>query len=116
MPLMFMSSSTFLNPLFFWRYSRMSFAVAAPTPGSFSRSACVAVEEVVRRDPEVILASWCGRKVDLDAVRSRPGWEQIAAVRTGRIYEIDGGSVLAPGPSIMVGLRQVHEIIQNCLM
>ncbi len=76
----------------------------------------VAAEEVVRRDPEVILASWCGRKVDLDAVRSRPGWEQVAAVRTGRIYEIDGGSVLAPGPSIMVGLRQVHEIIQNCLM
>jgi iron complex transport system substrate-binding protein len=71
--------------------------------------------EVARRDPQIILASWCGKPVEIEAIRSRPGWDRISAVRTGRIYELDGGSILAPGPSVMAGLRQVHEIIQDYL-
>ncbi len=43
---------------------------------------------------------------------ARPGWEGITAVRLGQVYELDGADVLAPGPSLMVGLRQIHEIIQ----
>ncbi|PYM96938.1 MAG: cobalamin-binding protein [Candidatus Rokuibacteriota bacterium] len=67
---------------------------------------------VVERDPEIILASWCGKPVDPALIACRPGWEQIAAVRAGRIHEIDGADILAPGPSLMVGLRRIHEIIQ----
>jgi iron complex transport system substrate-binding protein len=75
----------------------------------------VAPDEAIRRDPEIILASWCGKKVDVDAIRSRPGWDRVSAVRAGRIYEIDGSDILSPGPSVMAGLRRVHEIIQDCL-
>jgi iron complex transport system substrate-binding protein len=71
--------------------------------------------EVVRRDPEIILASWCGKPVDVEAIRGRPGWKQITAVRRGRIHEIQGGDILAPGPSLMVGLRRIHEIVQQSL-
>ena len=74
----------------------------------------VDADEVVRRDPEIILASWCGKKVDVESIRARPGWDAISAVRAGRIYEVDG-SILSPGPSVMAGLRQVHEIIQESL-
>ena len=69
-------------------------------------------EDVIRRDPEVILASWCGKPVDVGAIASRPGWERISAVQARQIHEIDGGDVLSPGPSLMVGLRRIHEIIQ----
>ena len=69
-------------------------------------------DEVVRRDPELILASWCGKPVDTRAIAGRPGWAGITAVRAGRIHEIDGADVLAPGPSLMVGLRRIHELIQ----
>lgn len=68
--------------------------------------------DVVRRDPEVILASWCGKPVDREAIASRPGWDQIGAVQRGEIHELDGADVLSPGPSLMVGLRRIHEIIQ----
>ena len=68
--------------------------------------------EVVRRDPEVILASWCGKPVDASAIAARPGWDGVSAVRNGQIHEIDGSDVLSPGPSLMVGLRRIHEIIQ----
>jgi iron complex transport system substrate-binding protein len=68
--------------------------------------------EVVRRDPQVIAASWCGRRVDLDAIRRRPGWEGIDAVRAGRIYALPAADVLVPGPSLLHGLRTLHEIVQ----
>jgi iron complex transport system substrate-binding protein len=71
--------------------------------------------EVIRRDPEIILASWCGKPVDVDAIRAREGWQGVAAVREGRVYEIDGDDILSPGPSLMMGLRRVHEIIQAAI-
>jgi iron complex transport system substrate-binding protein len=69
--------------------------------------------EVVRRDPQIILASWCGKPVDAAAIRGRPGWDGISAVKEGRIHELDGADILSPGPSVMVGLRQIHEIVQT---
>jgi iron complex transport system substrate-binding protein len=70
-------------------------------------------EDVVRRDPEIILASWCGKPVDREAIAARPGWQAVTAVSRGEIHEIDGADVLSPGPSLMVGLRQIHDIIQR---
>jgi iron complex transport system substrate-binding protein len=72
----------------------------------------VSTEEVVRRDPQIILASWCGKPVARDAIARRPGWHSISAVKAGEIHELDGGDVLAPGPSLMVGLRRIHEVVQ----
>jgi len=71
--------------------------------------------EVIRRDPEIILASWCGKPVDVAAIGSRPGWERISAVRAGRIHEVDGADILSPGPSLLAGLRHIHEIVQEGL-
>ncbi|HXG03648.1 MAG TPA: ABC transporter substrate-binding protein [Candidatus Binatia bacterium] len=77
-----------------------------------ARERIVSAEEVIRRDPQIILASWCGRPVDLAAIAGRPGWDRISAVRAGQIHALDGADVLAPGPSLMVGLRRIHDIIQ----
>jgi iron complex transport system substrate-binding protein len=78
-----------------------------------ARGRVVDPAEVVRRDPQIILASWCGKPVDRDAIARRPGWEAVAAVRAGQVHELDGADVLAPGPSLMVGLRRIHEIVQG---
>jgi iron complex transport system substrate-binding protein len=69
--------------------------------------------QVVARDPQIVLASWCGKPVDTAAIASRPGWDRITAVRAGQIHEIDGEEILSPGPSLMAGLRRIHEIIQT---
>jgi iron complex transport system substrate-binding protein len=68
--------------------------------------------EVLARDPQIILASWCGKPVDVEAIARRPGWREVTAVRDGQIHELDGADVLSPGPSLLVGLRKIHEIIQ----
>ena len=78
-----------------------------------ARGRIVGPEEVVRRDPEIILASWCGKPVDAAAIAGRGGWSNVAAVRAGRIYELAGEDVLSPGPSILHGLRRIHDIIQE---
>ena len=72
----------------------------------------VASEAVVQRDPQIILASWCGKPVDPEQIKRRPGWAAIAAVRTGQIHEIEGADILSPGPSLVHGVRRIHEIIQ----
>ena len=63
-----------------------------------ARERVVDPAEVVRRDPQVIVASWCGKPADLAAIAARPGWDRISAVRGGRIHEMDGADILSPGP------------------
>lgn len=72
----------------------------------------VSAGDVVARDPQIILASWCGKPLDAGAVAARPGWERITAVAKREIHEIPGEDVLAPGPSLVHGLRRMHELIQ----
>jgi iron complex transport system substrate-binding protein len=51
--------------------------------------------------PDVILASWCGKRVVPDRIRNRPGWSDIPAVRNGRIVEIKSPLILQPGPAAL---------------
>jgi len=67
---------------------------------------------VAERNPDVIIASWCGRKMNRETIRSRPGWGATSAVRNGHIYEIKGAYILQPGPaSLTEGVRQIHTIL-----
>jgi iron complex transport system substrate-binding protein len=70
--------------------------------------------EVAARDPEVILASWCGRKVNVKQMIARPGWAETSAVRNGHVYEIKSAIILQPGPaSLTEGVRQMHAILAS---
>jgi iron complex transport system substrate-binding protein len=51
--------------------------------------------------PDVIIASWCGKKVVPDRIRKRPGWSEIPAVRNDRIVEIKSALILQPGPAAL---------------
>ena len=74
----------------------------------------VSDDAVRSANPEVIIASWCGRKVSKEKIRSRAGWESIDAVRSGHIYEIKSTYILQPGPaSLTEGVRQLHAILSH---
>jgi iron complex transport system substrate-binding protein len=65
-------------------------------------------ETVRERAPDIILASWCGKKVSLDRIRQRPGWHEIPAVRDRRIVEIKSPLILQPGPAALTdGLEAI---------
>ena len=66
--------------------------------------------EVFRRNPQVIFASWCGMKVDFDAIHARPGWQNMRAIRNRHVYEIPSSCILQPGPAALTdGVRIIHE-------
>jgi len=68
--------------------------------------------EVARREPEVVIGSWRGEKVDFGRIRSRPGWERVPALRRGKLFEIDSALILQPGPAALTaGLARLHEIL-----
>ncbi len=70
--------------------------------------------EVVRRAPDIIVGSWCGKKFQPAQVRARTGWETIPAVRHGYLYEIKSCDILQPGPAALTdGVRQLHVIVQR---
>jgi iron complex transport system substrate-binding protein len=68
--------------------------------------------EVVRRAPDMILGSWCGKKFRPERVAARPGWHAIPAVRDGELHEIKSAIILQPGPAALTdGLAEVHRLI-----
>jgi len=67
---------------------------------------------VIARDPEIIVASWCGKAMKKRTIVERPGWDAVSAVRHDRIHEIKSTYILQPGPaSLTEGVRQLHAII-----
>lgn len=66
-----------------------------------ARDRIVSQDEVLARRPEVILASWCGKKVVPARIAGRPGWDGLPAVRQGRIHEIKAPLILSPGPAAL---------------
>lgn len=72
--------------------------------------------DVAARDPEVIIASWCGKAVKKSLIRERPGWSEVAAVRQGHVYEVKSTYILQPGPaSLTEGIRQLHYLIARSI-
>lgn len=69
---------------------------------------------VIGRNPQVIVASWCGKAMKRRTIVERPGWDRIDAVRDGHIYEIKSTYILQPGPaSLTEGVRQLHAIVER---
>ncbi|WP_428826105.1 cobalamin-binding protein [Azonexus sp. IMCC34842] len=67
--------------------------------------------EVVGRDPEIIIGSWCGKHFRPEHIAARPGWTDVSAVRSGRMHEIKSAIILTPGPvAISEGLPQLLAI------
>ena len=70
---------------------------------------------VIARNPDVIVASWCGKAVKKRTIVERPGWDRVNAVRDDRIHEIKSTYILQPGPaSLTDGVRQLHAILSAC--
>lgn len=78
--------------------------------GRRSRDRIVAPYEWINAKPDVILASWCGKPVQMDQIRSRPGSQAVPAIQNGRIYEVDG-TVLQCGTRLVERLNEIAQII-----
>jgi len=70
--------------------------------------------EVVRRSPDVIFGSWCGKRFRPETVAARPGWERVPAVLDQEIHEIKSPLILQPGPAALTdGLAAMHQVLRR---
>ncbi len=68
--------------------------------------------EIVRRNPDILIGSWCGKKFRAENVAARPGWQSVNAVRHGQLFEIKSPDILQPGPAALTdGVAQLHAIV-----
>lgn len=68
--------------------------------------------EIVRRNPDIIIGSWCGKKFRPEKVAARAGWENVSAVKHRQLFEIKSADILQPGPAALTdGAAQLHRII-----
>lgn len=68
--------------------------------------------EIVRRAPDIVIGSWCGKKFRPEKVAARAGWQGVPAVRDGQLFEIKSADILQPGPAALTdGVEQLHRLI-----
>jgi iron complex transport system substrate-binding protein len=81
--------------------------------GRSARDRIVMPDEVVRRAPDVIIGSWCGKKFRPDKVAARPGFAGVPAVHAGAMHEIKSAIILQPGPAALTdGLAALEAILR----
>jgi iron complex transport system substrate-binding protein len=70
--------------------------------------------EIVRRNPDIVIGSWCGKKFRPQKVAAREGWDAVNAVRDGQLFEIKSADILQPGPAALTdGVEQLHRIVMD---
>ena len=70
--------------------------------------------QIVARDPDIVIGSWCGKKFRAEKVASRPGWDAVSAVRDRQLFEIKSADILQPGPAALTdGVEQLHRIMRD---
>ena len=68
--------------------------------------------EAVRRAPDIVFGSWCGKKFSARNVAARPGWQAVPAVRDRELHEVKSSIILQPGPAALTdGVRELHRVI-----
>lgn len=74
----------------------------------------VSCEQVLAAKPDIILASWCGKKVRPEKIASRDGWDVLPAIQNNRIVEIKSPLILQPGPAALTdGLDAMVAALQG---
>ena len=70
--------------------------------------------QIVDRQPDIIVGSWCGKHFRPEKVAAREGWQAVPAVRDGQIFEIKSADILQPGPAALTdGVAQLHGIVMR---
>lgn len=87
--------------------------VFASRRGPSAKDRTVTLDDVMDAAPDIVLASWCGKAVDVDSIRRRRGWQEIPALKRGALYALDSGDFLQPGPRILAGARELRSLFSS---
>lgn len=82
--------------------------------GKLAKERFVDEAAVAAADPQLMLASWCGKALDAASVYARETMGGVEALREQRLVEIPAEIILQPGPACLTdGLDRLVEIISG---
>lgn len=82
--------------------------------GGTAKERIVTTDDVIAKQPDIIIGSWCGKKFAPAKVQARPGFDKVPAVKTGALHEIKSTIILQPGPAALTdGLAALQKIIMS---
>ncbi len=103
-PLMTAGPGSFINELI---EMAGGINIAADANSAWPR---MSLEVVVERNPTVILTTFDNTVEELRA-GARAAWQEIDAVQTGRIYQLNEDEIARPGPRIVLGLESIARAL-----
>lgn len=80
-------------------------------------SSPISDEEAVALDPDAVVISWCGVRLEKyrpDVVYRRPAWQSMRALRDRRVYCVAEAFLGRPGPRLVDGCRALRAIAREC--
>jgi iron complex transport system substrate-binding protein len=81
---------------------------------SLANNRIVSDKEVIAGNPDFIFGCWCGKKVDIDQIKNREGYQKIEAVKNDRIFELDPAIYLQPGPApFLDGMAEITNFFKG---
>lgn len=84
--------------------------VMADAPGAWP---LVSLEELVQRDPDVLVIARQARGVTDPPWLRRPGWRELTAVREGRYLVVDADLFNRPGPRVHEAVRMLARFLHG---
>ena len=80
--------------------------------GQAAKERIVQIDDVIAKQPDIIIGSWCGKKFAPAKVKARPNFDQVPAVKSGELHEVKSTIILQPGPAALTdGLAALQKII-----
>jgi len=81
---------------------------------AMAKGRIVESKDIIEKNPDIIFACWCGKKVNIESIKEREGWGSVSAVTNNRIFELAPEIFLQPGPApILEGLDQILTIFEQ---
>ena len=72
----------------------------------------VTAADVAARAPDLVIASWCGKKFNADKMKKRAGLESVPAIQNNKLFEVKSPLILQPGPAALTdGIQAIAAII-----
>lgn len=86
----------------------------ARSKGVLAKDRFVSSEEVCHENPDLIIGCWCGKKVRLEQIKARPGWDKIKGIKNQNLVEVEPEIFLQPGPAVLTdGLAIMAKLIHD---
>ena len=79
-----------------------------------AKNRIISDKQIIKANPDLIIGSWCGKKVNFKEIISRPNWSNITAVKNNNIFEIKSSKILQPGPAALTdGIEEMIKIFKK---